>query len=106
MTKLASAVVCGGIALACLAICAMQFTQKGPVFSGAYLWASKHERKTMDRRPHYRQAGIAFALCAALFLSIVLECMLETGWLWFAAGIWAFAALAYAAVSSVREQIK
>ena len=106
MTELIWAIICGVLAIACLIISITQFKEKGFLFNNAYIWASKQERRTMDKKPHYRQSGIAFALIAALFFFMALECVLFTGWLWLIAGLLAVAVLVYAIVSSVKEQTK
>lgn len=81
----------------------MQFKEKGFLFNNAYIWASKQERKQMDKKTHYRQSGMVFALCAALFLVIGMECAFLTGWLWLIAGILAIVLLVYAISSSAKD---
>ncbi len=75
MGKIICAVFCGILAIACLVISVMSFAEKGFLFNNAYIWASKKERETMDKRPHYRQSAIVFALLAAVFACITLECV-------------------------------
>lgn len=81
----------------------MQFKEKGLLFNNAYIWASKQERETMDKKPYYRQSGIVFALCSAIFFFVAMECILLTGWLWIIAGVLAIVALIYAIVSSLKS---
>ena len=38
------------------------FKEKGFLFNNAYLYASAEERRTMDKKPWYRQSAIAFCL--------------------------------------------
>lgn len=38
------------------------FKEKGSLFNNAYLYASEEERKTMDKKPWYRQSAITFCL--------------------------------------------
>ena len=106
MTELIRAIICGVLAIACLIISITQFKEKGFLFNNAYIWASKQERRTMDKKPHYRQSGIAFAFIAALFFFMALECVFFTGWLWFIVGSLTVAVLVYAIASSVKEQTK
>lgn len=106
MAELIWAVISGVLALVCLIISIMQFKEKGFLFNNAYIWASKQERETMDKKPHYRQSGIAFALCSALFFGMALACILLTGWLWLIVGALAIVVLIYAIASSVKEQTK
>ncbi len=105
MAELVWAIICGVLAIASLIISIMSFKEKGFLFNNAYIWASKQERETMNKKPHYRQSAIAFALCAALFMFMALECVLLTDWLWIIVGVFAVALLVYAIVFSVKEQI-
>ncbi|MBR0092576.1 MAG: DUF3784 domain-containing protein [Lachnospiraceae bacterium] len=53
------------------------FMEKGLLLNNAYLYATKEERKTMNKRPHYRQSAIVFCIlsvgCFVVGLSIVLK---------------------------------
>lgn len=102
MTERISAVVCGILAAVSLGISIRSFREKGFLLNNAYLWASRQERERMNKKPHYRQSAIVFALLAALFLCLAIECVLQTGWLWIAAVVLAAAALVYAVVSSIK----
>lgn len=44
------------------------FMEKGFVFNNAYIYASKKEREEMNKKPYYRQSGIAFLLVGTMFL--------------------------------------
>lgn len=99
-------VIFGVLALVCFVISILQFREKGFLFNNAYIWASKQERETMDKKPHYRQSGIVFALITAIFFFMALECVLFTGWLWLMVFLPAAALLVYAIASSVREETK
>lgn len=103
MAELIWAIISAILAVAFLAISIMQFKEKGFVFNNAYIWASKQEREKMDKKPHYRQSAIAFAICAATFLCMAVECVLLTGWLWLIVGALAIAVLVYAISSSLNE---
>lgn len=103
MTELVFAAVCGVLALVCLTISVMQFREKGYLFNNAYIWATKEEREHLNKKPHYRQSAIAFAIATALFLIMAIECILLTGWLWLLVMILAGILLVYAIVSSSKE---
>lgn len=100
------AMIYGVLALVSCIISILQFREKGFLFNNAYIWASKQERETMDKKPHYRQSGIVFALITAIFFFMALECVLFTGWLWLMVFLPAAALLVYAIASSVREETK
>lgn len=106
MAELIWAIICSVLAVTCFIISVMQFKEKGFLFNNAYIWASKQERATMNKKPHYRQSAIAFALCAATFFFMALGCVLFTDWLWLIGGLSAIVLLAYAIFSSVREQTR
>ena len=38
------------------------FKEKGFLFNNAYIYANEEERKTMNKKPWYRQSAIAFCL--------------------------------------------
>lgn len=103
MGKIICAIFCGILAIGCLFISVMSFREKGFLFNNAYIWASKTERETMDKKPHYRQSAIVFALLAAVFVCIALECVLLADWLWLPIGVLSGAALVYAIASSTKN---
>lgn len=103
MGKIICAIFCGILAIGCLIISVMSFREKGFLFNNAYIWASKTERETMDKKPHYRQSAIVFALLAAVFVCIALECVLLADWLWLPVGALSGAALVYAIASSTKS---
>ena len=105
MTELVFAVICFVLALSFLIISVLQFQEKGFLFNNAFIWASKQERETMNKKPHYRQSGIVFALCAAVFFAMALECLLMTGWLWLIVGLLSVAMLVYAIATSAKEPV-
>ena len=53
------------------------FLERGFLLNNAYLYASKEERKTMNKKPYYRQSAIVFLILSAVFLVIALSLMLQ-----------------------------
>ncbi len=53
-----------------LLISIFQFSGKGILINNAYLYASKKEKESMDKKPLYIQSGITF-----LLLSLVFSCV-------------------------------
>ena len=101
MATIIIAVILGIIAVICFIISYLQFHEKGFLFNNAYIYASKKERETMDKTPHYRQSGIVFALIGLTFLINTLILIIQIRWLfWLVVGIFVIA-LVYAVVSSV-----
>ena len=46
----------------------IHFLQKGFLLNNAYLYASKDERKTMNKKPYYIQSAIAFCILSGVFI--------------------------------------
>ena len=81
MEKIVIAAILGAIAVICFIISYRQFHEKGFLFNNAYIYASKKERETMDKSPHYRQSGIVFALIGLVFLINTLVLIYPVRWL-------------------------
>ena len=101
MGNIVGAIISGIVAIVCLVISYLQFNEKGFLFNNAYIYASKQERETMDKKPHYRQSGIVFLMIGIIFLINVAEMILETGWLFYLVIVVAIIVIAYAIISSV-----
>lgn len=106
MEKIIIAIICALLGIAVLILSIRQFMERGFVFNNAYLWATKEERARMDKRPHYRQSAIVFALIAAFFLIMAVEIILNTFWLNILAYICPVAAVIYAIASSIKQETK
>ena len=78
MFEIICAIICGALSLIFLIISIMSFMKRGFLFNNAYIWASKQERESMDKKPYYRQSAIVFALFAAVFLFMALDCYFLT----------------------------
>ena len=101
MGNIVGAIISGIVAIVCLVISYLQFNEKGFLFNNAYIYASKQERETMDKKPHYKQSGIVFLMIGIIFLINVAEMILETGWLFHLVIVVAIIVIAYAIISSV-----
>lgn len=101
MRKIIGAILLGIVAIACFIFSYLQFQEKGFLFNNAYIYASKRERETMDKKPHYKQSGIVFVFIGIIFLMNAIDTIFQTGWvIYFVIGI-AIIAIVYAIVSSV-----
>lgn len=101
MKELLPAIIIFLLSAICLLLSVRHFMQKGTLLNNAFLYASKRERETMDKAPHYRQSAIVFLLLAVVFLIIGLSLVLRSDkvlWLEIPAAI---AVLCYAVISSV-----
>ena len=55
----------------------MSFLERGFLLNNAYLYASKEERKTMNKKPYYRQSAIVFCALGVCFLVAGLSLVLH-----------------------------
>ncbi len=78
-----------------------QFMEKGFLFNNAYIYATKKERETMNKKPHYRQSAVAFLLIgiANLFFSVGIILAIE--WLFYVAMFIIIFLIIYAIASSI-----
>ena len=53
------------------------FLQRGFLLNNAYLFASREERKTMNKKPYYIQSAIVFCISSAVFFVIGLFLVLQ-----------------------------
>lgn len=65
------------IAGVCLFLGIRSFLERGFLLNNAYIYASKEERETMDKRPYYRQSAIVFSILCVAFLVIGLALILK-----------------------------
>lgn len=101
MGNIIGAIVLGVISTICFVFSYLQFNEKGFLFSNAYIYASKQEKKNMDKKPHYKQSGIVFVLIGIIFLIDAIDIILQTGWLFYLVIGVTIVAIVYAIVSSV-----
>lgn len=78
------------------------FQEKGFLLNNAYLYASRQERESMDKKPHYRQSAIVFLLLGCIFLLNGLQVLLNAPWIFYAVMVLVIVTLGYAIVSSIR----
>ena len=82
------------------------FREKGFLFNNAYIYASKQERESMDKKPYYHQSAVAFLMVGASLSLIGLSALMSVGWLSFAGMAVALAAVVYAIASEVAIEKK
>lgn len=90
----------------CWAISFMQFMEKGFVFSKKYLYASEAERKKMDKKIYYRQAGIEWLLFGSYFILMGMSTQFKIGWLEIIAWISLILAISYSLIFTYRITTK
>ena len=101
MGEIIGAIVLGVIAIIFFVVSYLQFNEKGFLFNNAYIYASKQERKNMDKKPHYKQSGIIFVLIGIIFGINAVDMILQTAWLFYLVIGIVIVAIVYAVVSSL-----
>lgn len=99
--KTAGIIICLAFAAIFYILAGMQLKEKGVLLNNAFLYASAEERKTMDKKPHYRQSGIVFLLIGTIFILNTVQIITVAGWIFNIIIIIAAVTLVYAVVSSV-----
>ena len=78
------------------------FMEKGILMNNAYLYASPDERKTMDKKPHYRQSAICFFLASIAAFCFGFHFLFDNTKI----GVLGFIILAAAFVYSIASSVK
>lgn len=84
----------------------LQYKERGILFNNAYIYASKEERKKMNKRPHYRQSAIVFAIIGIIFLLNAMDMIVRSGWIFYVTIGLIIVLIIYAITSSIIIQRK
>jgi len=101
MGTIIGAIVISVVAIVCFVFSYLQFNEKGFLFNNAYIYASKQERETLDKKTYYKQSGIVFIMLGIIFVLNAMEMIFETDWLFYVVMAVAVIAIIYAIVSTV-----
>ena len=101
MKEIITASVLFGVAVFAFIMSIRSFMEKGFLFNNAYLYASKQERETMNKKPHYRQSAIVFLSIGLIFLLNGLNVFFQANWIFFIVIAIVIVTLIYAIISSV-----
>lgn len=77
------------------------FMERGFLLNNAYIYATKEERETMNKKPYYRQSAVVFCILSVVFLIIGLSVLFRNGNITLLVIPLAVAAIIYAIVSTV-----
>ena len=77
------------------------FKEKGFLLNNAYLYATEEERKTMNKKPWYRQTAIASCLLSVACILMVLHIIFDNKIFLILQVITIIGAVLYAIISSV-----
>lgn len=86
------------IAIGAFVMSYRSFREKGFLFNNAYIYASKQERETMDKKPHYRQSAIVFLMIGVIFLLNGVSVLLAAKWIFILVIVIAVIAIIYAII--------
>ena len=100
MGNIIGAIILSIIAIVCFVLSYLQFKERGFLFNNAYIYASRQERETLDKKPYFKQSGIVFALIGLIFLINAIDMIIQTGWLFYLVIGIAIVVIVYAIVSS------
>jgi len=53
------------------------FMEKGLLLNNTWLYASKEERKIMEKKPYYRQSAIVFSMLSVVFFIVGLSLVFQ-----------------------------
>ncbi len=99
--QLVTAIVVFIIAVILAVLSYRSFKNRGFLLNNAYIYASKKERETMNKKPHYRQSAIVFLLLSLVFIVIGLAVIIQNDKIYLLEIPLVLAAIIYAIVSSV-----
>jgi len=97
-------IIMTGLSLLAWLIAYLQFKERGFLFNNAYIYASKSERETMNKSPHYRQSGIVFAMLGVIFATVSLNVIFTSNILFIVQMIEFAVVIIYAIASSIQIQ--
>ena len=89
------------LAIFAIVLSIRSFCEKGFLLNNSYLYASKQERKTIDKRPYYRQSAVVFLLICFVFVLNGFDVVFQVGWLSYIAITVIIITVIYAILSSV-----
>lgn len=78
-----------------------QYKEKGVLINNAYIYATKDERRKMNKKPHYRQSAIVFAFIGVIFLLNAIEMLIRSGWVFGVSIALMIILVVYAIVSAI-----
>jgi hypothetical protein len=85
---------------ACISLC--QFMEKGILLNNSFIFASKEERKNLDRKKYYRQSAIVFYMLSSVFLVTGLSIIFQNKKILLIKIPLLIATLIYAVISSIK----
>ncbi len=85
-----------------LILAILHFMERGYLFNNAYIYASREQRDTMNKKPYYRQSAIVFLILCIVFIVIGLSVVLQNSMIILGEIPLFIAVMIYAIVSSAK----
>lgn len=82
-----------------------QWKEKGFLLNNAYLYASKEERRNINKKPYYRQSSVALFLVGTVNLLNFIQIITDWHWVFYLVIFIAFITVIYAVFSSILIEI-
>lgn len=77
------------------------FKEKGLLLNNAYIYASKKERDSMNKKPYYTQSAIIFLFIGFVFLLNAIAVFFTIDWIFYIVILLIISTIIYAIVSSI-----
>lgn len=106
MKEIIGAGVLFAVSLLLFLLSIRSFRGNGFLLNNAYLYASRQERETMDKKPYYRQTAIVFLLIGLVFLLNGFAVLTHAGWILPVVIAVILVTIVYAIVSSIAIEKK
>lgn len=106
MEEIVSVIIFLIVSIGAFIISVRSFKEKGFLFNNAYLYASKQERNSMDKKPYYQQSAIVFLLIGIIFLLNAVEVLLNSKWMFYIIIAIIIIMIIYAIASSIMIETK
>ena len=100
--ELITAIVILGFSGLLMVLGIRHFMEKGFLMNNAYLYASKEQRETMNKKPYYRQSAVIFFILGVVFIVVGLSLVLQDDRILLFEIPLIFGAIIYAVVSSIQ----
>lgn len=100
--KIVLSIILGIISVSLLTYSFFTSREKGPILSNTYLWATKEERKKMDKTAEYHLVTVVFGLLGIIFMLLTIRVFSSCIFLTIAIAILILTLLVYA----IKESIK
>ena len=102
ITEWICAVLAFAVAAGLIFLSIRSFQNRGKLLNNAYFYASDAERKTMDKKPYYRQTAVIFLILSAIFIIIGVSVILRNSRINLLELPLILAAVIYAIISTVQ----